>query len=155
MKKLLYILLFLLAGLIQAQTINITNAESAVNITNNGADLISGWAFTSGWTTSNATINSATQFTATAQGGYIHKSAFFPSANKRYRLVASGTISSGTCIFGYMGTYITVSGAFDFDLALTSFATGVSIGLVANGVVVTITKMELRLKTSDYINVGN
>ncbi len=54
-----------------------------------------------------------------------------------------------------MGTYITVSGAFDFDLALTSFATGVSIGLVANGVVVTITKMELRLKTSDYINVGN
>jgi len=159
MKKLLYILLFLLAGLIQAQTINIANTGSAVNITNNGTDLISGWDFTSGWTTVRATIDDANSFTATDDNGIVRNNGYIVTGT-RYRMRIAGTVSVGNFIVirydNGLDYSSTLSGTFDSTFDFTCIIlNGIALKAFTSGAVVDITKMEIRAKTSDYINVGN
>ena len=59
-----------------------------------GSELLSGWDFTSGWGTTNATINDADTYTLTAAAGYIKRAGLL-TVNKQYKAVTAWTVSSG------------------------------------------------------------
>jgi len=73
-------------------------AKSGATIEGNpataGADLLSGYDFTSGWTPVDATINDDTTFTTTGANGWMRKDYSWAS-DKMYKLHIAGTIASG------------------------------------------------------------
>ena len=111
-----------------------------------GDDLLAGWDFTSGWTTSNATINDADTFTIDVSAGYIRKSAII-TIGKRYRMTIAGTAAGGITNFYVIGGTViakqNITGTFDesFDFTATG-ATWIDLKAIGTGQI-DITKLEL------------
>ncbi|MDP1706404.1 MAG: LamG-like jellyroll fold domain-containing protein [bacterium] len=116
-----------------------------------GADLVSGWNFTSGWTVGlSATINNATTFTAGAANSYIYRNTL-TTAGVRYHLRIAGTVSVGNFYIvktaGQIGG--TYSGAFDYTVDFTAIDGLLGLRAVTSGAVVNITTFTLELITQE------
>lgn len=117
-----------------------------------GSNLIAGWDFTSGWTTVDMTINSATSIITTAADGRIYKNLGLV-AGGRYSLIISGTNSGGTMRINDNGdavNYGTLNGAFTNQVInFTSKNTGIEFKSFSNGSTVTITSMTIQPITQE------
>lgn len=113
-----------------------------------GTDLLSGWDFTSGWSLSNATADSATQFTTSIGNGYIYKSGV--TVGSKYRMAIAGSISTGNLRIYNSGTNnqyknLGISGgSFDTSFTFTALTNGNIALLTDVPATVTITSMTLR-----------
>ena len=112
-------------------------------------DLANGWDFTSGWTADGATIDSATQFTTTGGNNRIFFAAGYSGmANKIVKIVAAGTVSTGTLQFrtGDSTVNPTVSGTFDTTVFMTNGVNEIlQLKGSMSGQVISITKLKITL----------
>ncbi len=122
-----------------------------------GTDLLSGWNFTSGWTATNVTVNSATQFTTTAPTGYVYKVIL--TSGKRYKMTVAGTVSTGNfeVHFGDASpSGINYTGTGTFSSTFTGTAAGTAFVFLgsASGAVINITSMTLHEILASDLGVG-
>jgi|GEM_PF-5904562 len=125
-----------------------------------GNNLLSVLDFTNGWTASNAVINSTTQFSSTADGGFIKLIGLMTPGNI-YMVNISGSISTGT--FSVRGTNTgtlyspLLSGSFNNTFYFTCEVGGTGVRLVGslNGCVINISSLTLKNVTSTWSNYGN
>jgi len=139
-----------------AEAINLGTGNSAINLVGGYTDKVANWDFTSGWSTSNATINSATQFTANS-GGYgasIYKT--YLTIGAKYKVSVAGTVSAGGVRIWDAtsgGVWGEVSGTFSVSYNVTAKSTSLYLTPSTNGAVVTITSMTIY--PENYILMGN
>lgn len=88
-----------------------------------GSDLMSGWDFTSGWSTmGNTTILNATQFSVTTGGTYRVYKAGYVTIGKRYRMTIAGAVNTGTDVL-QVYNYATTTEYGEFPISTTTNST--------------------------------
>lgn len=119
-----------------------------------GDDLLTGYDFTSGWLSADATINNSNQFTANANGGRIYKTSNIYCVGCTYRIHVSGSVSIGYIRHREVNGSIyseQLSGNYDDVFAFTSLK-GKSPLLEANtsGAVVVVNTFVIQMLYQNY-----
>jgi len=119
-----------------------------------GADSISGWDFESGWDVFGSTINGATSFTSNLAGGNIVKAADVFVSGQTYRIIFSGSATSGDIRLEILETS-TVIGTNSGTYTFVSDGTQLKIVGVTDGTTVTVNTLEISLADRTFnTNIG-